>query len=76
MCQEAMLAFQFAVSQPVFTVTNVYLLIQFFTEISVRINKLQDVQEDLCQQLKSVSEAKLPMGRGTARPGVSISTSE
>lgn len=32
--EKAVLAFQFGVLQPVFTLTNVYLLIWFFTEVS------------------------------------------
>ncbi|XP_009886202.1 PREDICTED: mitotic spindle assembly checkpoint protein MAD2A [Charadrius vociferus] len=45
-------------------------------EVSAGINRLRDVWEDLCQQLKSVSEAKLPAGKALVYPDVRYSTKQ
>lgn len=66
------MAFQLGVSQPMFALANVNLCVSILlvAEPLVWIKRLWDVQEDLCQQLKSVSEAKLPMGKRTAHPDI------
>lgn len=64
--EETVMAFQLGVSQLMFALTNVYLSILLFAEPLVWIKRLWGVQEGLCQQLKSVSEAKLPMGKRTS----------
>lgn len=70
--EETVMAFHLGVSQPMFALANVNrcVSILLFAEPFVWIKRLWGVQEDLHQQLKSVSEAKLPMGKRTAHPDI------